>query len=127
MTGAKKIDEANQSSPPGIVRVDRPVRLVACPLCGGDRGYTLRNGSTYRWWIVSCAACGECVGGECAADRRKAYDAPLPERWKYADEHWNDVGAYAERLRAALVRVKYKAVSLADAQVIALEALTPNV
>ncbi|KFB66160.1 MAG: hypothetical protein CAPSK01_004529 [Candidatus Accumulibacter vicinus] len=26
MTGANKVDEAEQSDPPGIVRVDRPVR-----------------------------------------------------------------------------------------------------
>ena len=36
MTGANKLDEANQSDPPGIVRVDRPVRPVSetCRTCG---------------------------------------------------------------------------------------------
>jgi predicted RNA-binding Zn-ribbon protein involved in translation (DUF1610 family) len=120
MTGAHKPDSSSPGDPQGIVGVDRQVRLFACPLCGGDKGYTLRNGSTYRWWIVSCAACGEDIG-ECAAHRQKAYHAPFPERWGHADEHWNAVGAYAERLRVALRLVKYQAVSLSDAQVIALE------
>ena len=36
--------------------------LVPCPLCGADKGYTLTDGSTYRWWVVSCAGCGHDLG-----------------------------------------------------------------
>lgn len=74
--------------------------LVPCPLCGGEKGYALREGSTYRWWYVSCAACGDELG-ECHADRTHG-DGPLPTRWEHADDHWNAIGAHAQSLRAQL-------------------------
>ena len=76
-------------------------RLVACPLCGAERGYTLSDGSTYRWWFVSCAGCGNELG-ECHSDRTLKHGADKPGRWEWADEHWNQVGAYAQRLRDAM-------------------------
>lgn len=76
--------------------------LVACPLCGADKGYTLAEGSTFRWWSVSCAECGGDVG-ECRSDMRKHLGGVLPDRCDSADEAWNDAGAYAQRLREALV------------------------
>ena len=90
---------AKVASTAGLVPLPR---LVACPLCGADKGYTLRDGSTYRWWIVSCAGCGNDLG-ECHADRTLKIGAAKPERWEWADEHWNQVGAYAQGLRDALV------------------------
>lgn len=27
-------------------------RLPPCPLCGGEKGYSLHEGATYRWWDV---------------------------------------------------------------------------
>lgn len=39
-----------------VASVDLPVRpLVACPMCGAAEGYTLSDGSTYRWWHDYCA------------------------------------------------------------------------
>jgi hypothetical protein len=75
--------------------------LVRCPLCGGRKGYSLYEGSTYRYWRLACKACGDEVG-ECPA-QRIPYDTPRPARWGPADEHWNSVGAYADGLRQALV------------------------
>ena len=75
--------------------------LVHCPLCGAGNGYTLTDGSTYRWWIVSCAGCGHDLG-ECHADRTLKHGTDKPGRWKWADEHWNEVGAHAQGLRDAL-------------------------
>lgn len=96
--------------------------LAPCGMCGGADGYSLREGATYRWWNVQCNHCGRIVD-ECASDRRTQLGTELPERWPTADEAWNNAGAHAEALRKALRRVKLEAVSLADAQVIALEAL----
>jgi len=79
--------------------------LVACPLCGADAGYTLGDGSTYRWWTVACAACGGELG-ECSANRDLPVDAPKPIRWELADEHWMRCGAHAQRLRDANLRAK---------------------
>ncbi|MEY5097762.1 MAG: hypothetical protein RJA36_481 [Pseudomonadota bacterium] len=73
--------------------------LVACPLCGAADGYKLRDGTTYRWWWVDCAACGRSLD-ECASDRRTQLGTPLPVSWPYADQAWNEAGYYAHRLRA---------------------------
>lgn len=75
--------------------------LVPCPLCGEDKGYTLHEGSTYRWWWVRCAACGSDLA-ECSSDRRTVMGQPLPERWPSADTAWNEQGRHAHQLRAAL-------------------------
>jgi hypothetical protein len=74
--------------------------LVACPLCGADKGYSLRTGSTHRWWRVSCSSCGDDLG-ECRADGMMRLNLP-PLRHPYADTHWQRVGAHAQRLRKAL-------------------------
>jgi hypothetical protein len=50
MTGANKLDEANQSGPPGIVRVDRLVRPVA-EACR-DCGLLLAPGRS--WYCMRC-------------------------------------------------------------------------
>ena len=76
-------------------------QLVPCPLCGANKGYTLGEGSTYRWWRVSCADCGGDLG-ECRSDGRTHFGDTFPERWEGADEAWNEAGAYANRLRQAL-------------------------
>lgn len=72
--------------------------LVPCPLCGGQDGYSLAEGDTYRHWGVWCAVCGSNVT-ECAADRKTAAGSALPKRWPAADKAWNDAGAYANALR----------------------------
>jgi hypothetical protein len=79
--------------------------LVACPFCGGRKGYTLDNGNTYRWWEVRCGKCGELVT-DCRSDHRTTFDKPKPARWEAADNAWNSAGAYAERQRE-LVRWAY--------------------
>ena len=82
-------------------QANNPTRLFACPMCGADKGYMLRDGSTYRWWLVSCTACGELVA-ECRSDRNTSLSAPKPARDIVADEAWNTAGQYAENLRNAL-------------------------
>lgn len=69
-------------------------KLVACPLCGADEGYRLDEGSTYRWWSVHCAGCGQEV-----SEARATYPAETASRTSAADEAWNAAGAYAQSLR----------------------------
>jgi hypothetical protein len=83
-----------------------PESLVACPFCGAAAGYTLADGSTYRWWTVTCAACGGELG-ECAADRTLPAGAPKPKRWRWADEHWNLCGAHHAALVADASRYRW--------------------
>jgi hypothetical protein len=75
-----------------------PVALSPCPLCGGKSGYSLSDGSTFRWWEVACKDCGEQIG-ECRSDQGTKLDAPKPERWVQADLHWNEAAAHAQGLR----------------------------
>jgi hypothetical protein len=84
------------------------VHLVRCPLCGANDGYTLDEGSTFRWWSVCCTDCGQ----EVSEARASLVPTPLtpPARTALADAAWNAAGAYAERLRAALTEL----VSLKD-------------
>jgi phage terminase large subunit GpA-like protein len=78
--------------------VDRDVGpLLPCPCCGASDGYRLTEGTTYRWWHVECAACGQ-EFGECRSDRRRT--PALLTRHRFADEHWNEIAAHADRLRA---------------------------
>ena len=66
--------------------------LVACPLCGADKGYQLCEGSTSRWYSICCVACGqEVVECRIAADPAAA---------------WNKAGAYADGLRAEIERLR---------------------
>lgn len=75
-------------------------KLVRCPLCGEDKGYKLDEGSTFRWWSVCCAGCGQEVT-ECRAAFGSTQRTP-PSRTLPADAGWNAAGAYAERLRTRL-------------------------
>jgi len=77
--------------------------LLPCPLCGKNKGYSLSEGSTYRWWNMTCNGCGRIVD-ECSSDRRMTTGTPLPERCRNADEAWNDAGEYAESLRQQLAQ-----------------------
>jgi hypothetical protein len=70
-------------------------------MCGADKGYTLVEGSTFRWWRVACADCGRDVD-ECRSDNRTLLGGILPDRCDSADEAWNEAGAYAQKLRDAL-------------------------
>ena len=93
-----------QPTPADEGPVERTVRpLVRCGLCGADKGYTLDEGSTFRWWSVRCADCGQ----EVSEARAASGPAPLfpPTRTTPADEEWNRAGAYADRLRAAIERM----------------------
>ena len=74
--------------------------LVPCPLCGADKGYNLDEGSTYRWWSVCCAECGQEV-----SEARAKYPAETTPRVGTADHAWNEAGRHANQLRQALRQV----------------------
>jgi hypothetical protein len=80
-------------------------KLLPCPMCGNQDGYTLSDGSTYRWWNVNCKGCGRMID-ECASDRRTSIGTPLPERCESADEAWNEAADYAGKLRQQLAEQK---------------------
>ena len=86
-------------------------RLPPCPLCGGEKGYSLHEGATYRWWDVQCSNCGRVVD-ECASDRRTNLGSVLPERWKAADAVWSESAKYAEGMRAEITRLRAEADAL---------------
>lgn len=88
-------------------------RLVACPMCGAGKGYSLSDGSTHRWWRVTCADCGRFVD-ECRSDDRMRLGGILPDRCESADRAWNEAGAYGDRLRTA---AQYAAHQLEQARV----------
>ncbi len=92
-------------------------KLYACCHCGKTAGYVLEEGSTFRWWLVLCKACGENVA-ECRSDSRTSYGTPLPQQWAPAEEEWNRQCAYAhglkELLRKALPIIKADAQMMAD-------------
>lgn len=67
--------------------------LLPCPMCGKSEGYTLRDGSTHRWWMVECAACGRPVD-----EARAMYPREMTPRTDAADIVWNEAARYAERL-----------------------------
>ena len=75
--------------------------LVACPLCGESKGYTLHDGTSYRWWRVCCGHCGAGVA-ECHSDRRTQAGSELPQTWMAAHEAWNEAGKHAHELRQAV-------------------------
>lgn len=75
--------------------------LVACPLCGEAKGYTLHEGTSYRWWRVCCGHCGADVA-ECRSDGGTTLGRPKPERWPSADHGWNEAGKHAQELRQAV-------------------------
>lgn len=78
--------------------------LRPCPFCGHSDGYYLRDGNTFRWWLVDCKHCGGNVT-ECRSDQSTTLNATKPERWYAADHEWNEAGAYAAGLRAALTEL----------------------
>ena len=69
--------------------------LVPCPLCGGSKGYTTQEGTTYRWLDLFCADCGDCVT-DCRVD--------MPD----PGSAWNEAGeglrVRCQELEAALLR-----------------------
>ena len=73
--------------------------LVPCPLCGGEDGYRVHEGSTYRWRNLLCAVCGEMVAE--ARNTAKPHEIPTDSKPRYSagDEAWNAAGAYAQGLR----------------------------
>jgi hypothetical protein len=98
-------DDTPATEPLALSLHDQLGPLVACPLCGADKGYKLSEGSTYRWWDLYCAGCGGTVA-ECSSDRRTQLGTELPARWPAADEAWNSVGAHAHNLRTLLARYR---------------------
>ena len=98
-----KIDDEQNSVAVGLPLELRVGRLVRCPLCGADKGYTLDEGSTFRWWSVCCADCGQ----EVSEARAALGPTPLtpPARTAACDAEWNSAGAHAEKLRAAIQRM----------------------
>lgn len=82
------------------------VELLPCSQCGESKGYRLGEGSTYRWWVVFCSAC-DAEFGECGADRAtNLHKDPLPDRWHWADEHWNDCNKHAHGLRQRITELE---------------------
>lgn len=81
MTGANKVDEAEQSDPPGIVRVDRPVR----PLSPKARKIahaleTMGHRNVRVWWEpigVAMEMCGPSGGWWCESDMTHYRPEPL--------------------------------------------------
>ena len=80
---------------------DTAPALAPCPLCGKSAGYSLDEGSTFRWWSVDCRNCGSTLN-ECRSDQNSQFGVTPPERWPAADEVWKRAGAYAEGLRLEL-------------------------
>lgn len=99
IAACRTIESLNAVGSPVVERGVVP--LVACPLCGGGKGYSLRDGATYRWWNVQCNDCGRIVD-ECSSDRRTQLGTELPGRWPAADAAWNAAGAHAESLRECI-------------------------
>ena len=79
--------------------------LVPCPLCGTNKGYSLKSGSTHRWWIPVCLGCAEPVS-ECRSDPDLPHNALVPDRWGLADDAWNSAGAHAQGLRDENARLR---------------------
>lgn len=101
-------EQSEGTAPPAVGSPhDRLVRLLPCPMCGAERGYTLAQGSTHRWLRVSCAACGRDIG-ECRADPTHPYSATLPLRWRLADDEWNDAAAHAQALRVEVATLRFE-------------------
>ncbi len=81
-------------------------KLLPCCQCGKSEGYNLSAGSTYRWWVINCKACGGDFG-ETSADRKvNLQNGPLPERWPYADTDWNDSNKHAQDLRDRIAHLE---------------------
>ena len=79
--------------------------LVPCPLCGTNKGYSLKSGSTHRWWIPVCLGCAEPVS-ECRSDPDLPHNALVPDRWGLADDAWNSAGKHAQGLRDENARLR---------------------
>lgn len=80
--------------------------LLPCCQCGESQGYNLGEGSTYRWWKMSCKAC-DASFGEVNADRTVNLNkSPMPERWRWADEDWNASNTHAQELRDRIAELE---------------------
>ena len=75
------------------------VALVPCPFCGGEDGYRVHEGSTFRWRSLHCAACGELVTEARNTANRHEIPTDSTPRYSAGDEAWNAAGAYAQGLR----------------------------
>lgn len=102
MTTAKLTPGDAPAVPAVGIPFDRTVRpLALCAVCGGDKGYTLGEGSTFSWWAVFCGACGRQVD-ECRSDSGTNLNANKPQSWRAADAIWNAAGEHAAGLRSEI-------------------------
>ena len=90
-------DDHKPAPPLGLGSSEGLGPLVPCPLCGANKGYSLAEGSTYRWWSLLCADCGQET-----AEARANYPAETTLRTLRADAEWNAAGKHAQELRTAL-------------------------
>lgn len=62
---------------------DIKTEILPCPFCGGDKGLSFSEGTTFRWGIAQCNTCGASTG-----EVRRTY--PDDGEWhKDAIEEWN--------------------------------------
>lgn len=66
------------------------MNVKPCPFCGGDK-ISVREGSTFRWWLAQCNECGA-TSGEV---RRQTLGEGTNEEWDAqamadAFERWNE-------------------------------------
>ena len=118
MTGANKLDEANQSDPPGIVRVDRPVRPWVLSRAADDviaervrqvsgEGWTPEHDDQHSDGSMALAAA--CYASNAAtwaskgtAQLREKYPLlSLSFRWPWALEWWKPKSQRRDLVRAA--------------------------
>ena len=98
---------------------DNLTDLNPCPLCGGAEGYKPLEGSTFRWWQVVCAACGERVT-ECRSDPGVRWDR-VPSSHPHADAAWQEATKHHAIVRTT-ARLLAEQVNTLSARVAALEA-----
>lgn len=76
--------------------------LSPCALCGEENGFSLEEGSTYRWYKLCCASCGQAV------DEIIILADPIAA--------WNKSGAHAEGLRSEIARLNAMVAEMHDTQ-----------
>ena len=100
----QELNSENEQAVPGhvasTVGLGVNAALLPCPFCGGEDGYRVHEGSTFRWRNLLCADCGEMVAE--ARNTANPHEIPTDSTPRYADgdEAWNVAGAYAQGLRA---------------------------
>ena len=82
-------------------------KLVPCPLCGADKGYTLLIGMHYRWRTIACFSCGAEIG-----ETHTTYPVDHESLAQSADEAWNSAGKHAQGLRDEIARLNTENVTL---------------